>query len=116
MQKLQELKFFEPSDKLAKRRFNKVDFLTKIGFISSRFNHDTLKFENSVRHRMNACFMAFVKANFCLKFSLSNLFEREDTIQLWIGNVTHGMRSCCCKCLTSVLSIDSGLQLLRSAS
>ena len=88
MEKLKELKFLKLNGLEEKRfKFNKVRFLTILGFINSRFNYDTLKFEKSFRLRLHACLMALLKASFCLRFSVSNLFEREETVQLWIGNV-----------------------------
>lgn len=87
MEKLKEVKLLEQNGKLEGKTFNKVRFLTIFGFIDSRFNIDTLRFEKSTLHRLNAWFMALTKASFCFKFWFSNQFEREDSIQLAIGNV-----------------------------
>lgn len=93
LKELKELSFLNEKLDGKKYKFNKVRFLTILGFINSRFNHDTLKFEKSARLRLNAYLMALVKAGFCARFSVSNLFEREDTRQLWIGNACQLNRS-----------------------
>lgn len=87
MEKLNEVKTIGQNDKLERKKFNKVWFLTIFGFINARFNPNTLRFEKSAMLRLNACFIALIKASFCFKFTLSNQFEREDPIQLWVGCV-----------------------------
>lgn len=84
MEKLKEVKLFGQNGQLETKKFNKVKFLTILGFINSRFNYDTLRFEKSTLLRLNACFMALIKASFCFKFWLSNQFERDDPIQVWV--------------------------------
>ena len=65
----------------------KVRFLESIGLFTRRFNHETLQFEQSWYLRLKSKLILFVELLIALKIGASPLFEREDPVQLFIGNV-----------------------------
>lgn len=64
------------------RTFNKVDFLTSVGFLNARYNVDSQKFESSAYVRLKCYLHTLLKAFFPFKLFLSAFYAREDPIQL----------------------------------
>lgn len=70
-----------------KNEFSKLQLMQSVGFLSSKLNPETLRFDRSLRGTLNCLLKIFFKTSVVLKFYLSTLFEREDTIQLYIGSL-----------------------------
>lgn len=66
--------------------FSKLDFLVSCGLLDRKFNFQTLQFESSLRRRLRSVLVLAVQESFLVSFYLSPFFEREDPIQLAIGN------------------------------
>lgn len=64
------------------RTFNKIEFLTSVGFLDARYNPDSQKFESSFYLRLKCYLNTLLKATFPLKMFVSPFFAREDPIQL----------------------------------
>ena len=64
------------------RTFNKVDFLISVGFLNSRYNPNSQKFESSVYVRLRCYLHMLLKILFPFKIFISPFFNRADPIQL----------------------------------
>lgn len=67
------------------KQFNKLRVLEGLGLVHRRFNYATLKFEESLKHRIWATVMGFLLSTAGLKYYASKFWPREDPIQLKIG-------------------------------
>ena len=64
------------------RKFNKIDFLTSVGFLNARYNPDSQKFERSVYVRLKCYLHILLETLLPIKIFFSAFYEREDPIQL----------------------------------
>ena len=77
----------EESEENGRNEFTKLQHMQTIGFLIAKLNPETLSFDPSIRGILNFLLMLSLKINVVFRFYLSTLFEREDTIQLLIGNI-----------------------------
>ena len=74
-----------PFTPVTMKKFNKVNFLQNWGLLNGRFNFNTLRFDRHWPLRFRCDLLTFFKATLPLKLVVSLFFEREDEIQLLIG-------------------------------
>lgn len=77
----------EESKENEKNKFSKLQLMRSIGFLDAKLNPKTLRFDRSIGDTLNCLLKMFCKISFVAKFYVSSLFEREDTIQLFIGSL-----------------------------
>lgn len=70
-----------------KNQFSKLQLMRSIGFLDAKLNPKTLRFDRSIGDTLNCLLKMFCKISFVAKFYVSSLFERENTIQLFIGSL-----------------------------
>ena len=66
-------------------KFSKLKLLQSVGFLDASLNLETLRFDRSACRSFGCLLKLLLKSSFVFKFYLSSLFEREDSIQLYIG-------------------------------
>lgn len=71
------------------KKFNKLKLLEFVGFLSGRLNRETLQFEKSYYLTFKVYLILLVNASLPLKLYVSTFFERENSIQLWIGKLPY---------------------------
>lgn len=67
------------------KKFNKLKFLSRLGFVDRRFNNETGRFEQSPVDVLKSYLALFLRVTFGLRVIFSVFFDREDSIQLIIG-------------------------------
>lgn len=77
----------DEAEERAKNQFTKLQHMQTIGFLVAKLNPETLSFDPSIRGILNFLLMLSLKINVVFRFYLSTLFEREDIVQIYIGNL-----------------------------
>ena len=67
--------------------FSKIRFFSNLGLLAYRFNYELQRFESSLLQRFKATLILLLMTSFSFKYYLSTLFDRQDPVQLAIGNV-----------------------------
>ena len=74
------------------KEFSKIKFLQTHCLLNRKFNYETLKFEQNWPLRLRCYFVTFLEVTIPLKVAMGPLFERENEIQLWIGEFSERIK------------------------
>ena len=69
------------------KKFNKLNFLALLGFVDRKFNYDTNCFEKSTSALLCSYLALVLRMTFALRLIFSVFFDRQDPIQLVIGDL-----------------------------